>query len=406
LSYVSSVLSMTNKLKFALVTGGLPAGGSTTFLLNLATGLQSFGISSEVYSFTNENPLAVDFAAARIPVHIADETKLIYEDRLANLYHAMAEFQPTVAIASLGIEAFEMLRYLPAGVTRLAMGHERGMLSSPTKYAGSLDAIVVVNPFWERLANELTPGVPSKYLAHGIPTTEADLTRTPNPDRPLSLTYFGRLVFTKGTRLFPEIIKELHQRSVPFRWAIYGNGPDEGYVRESLAAEIQAGNVTVSPHISRDELFPTIRQHDVFIMASNHEGGPLTLLEAMALGLVPICNDTPCLVQEVVTPNNGFIIPREPAQYAEMFSRLHKDRPLLERMSIEARKTITEHYSITAMAERYIKFVKTMPPRPTAVSWPKKIKPRPIRGMPILSRITQSTGLVRQARRLAKRFRN
>src|SRR6185312_7362306 len=114
--------------------------------------------------------------------------------------------------------------------------------------------------------------------------------------------------WTKGTRLFPDIIKELHQRKVPFRWAIYGNGPDEGYVRESLAAEIQAGNVVVSPHVPREELFRTIRKHDVFIMASDHEGGPLTLLEAMSVGLVPICHDTPCLVQEVVNPENGFII--------------------------------------------------------------------------------------------------
>ena len=47
----------------------------------------------------------------------------------------------------------------------------------------------------------------------------------------------------------------------------------------------------MSSPVSRDQLFPLVRQHDVFIMASEIEGGPLTLLEAMALGLVPICND-------------------------------------------------------------------------------------------------------------------
>jgi glycosyltransferase involved in cell wall biosynthesis len=397
---------VTDKLKFALVTGGLDAGGSTSFLLNLANGLRLLGVRSEVYCFTKGNPLASDFAAAQIPVYTTDETKLIYEDRLANLYEAIAGFKPTVVIASLGAESFEMLRYLPSGIIRLGMGHERGMLSLLSKYAQNLDATVVVNPFWERLANQLTPSVASKYLAHGIPLQAQDLARSPNPDRPLSLTYFGRLVDTKGTRLFPEIVKELHRRSFPFHWAIYGNGPDEAYVRESFAPEIQAGNVTVSPYISREALYRTIRKHDVFIMASDHEGGPLTLLEAMSLGLVPICNDTPCLVQEVVTPNNGFIIPREPAEYAEMFSKLHQDRTLLEHMSAAARKTITEHYSLIAMAERYIKFIKTLCPPPSAVSWPSHVKPEPIRGMSLLARATQSTALTRQARRIVKRIRS
>lgn len=397
---------MTENLRIAFVTGGVPFGGSTIFLLNLATGLQSLGIPSEVYCFTKDNPLAADFAAARIPIHIADETKLIFEDRLTNLYEAMAKFKPTVVIANLGPEALEMVRYVPAGVIRLAMGHERGMFSRRSKYARDLDANVVVNPFWEKLANELNPGVPSKYIAHGIPLPESDLARTPNLERPLSLTYFGRLVGTKGTHLFPEIVKEFRHRSIPFHWAIYGEGPDEGTLRESLASEIQAGTVTISPQIPRDAIFRTIRKHDVFIMASDHEGGPLTLLEAMSLGLVPICNDTPCLVQEVVTPDNGFIIPRKPAKYAEMFDRLHRDRPLLERMSAAARKTITQQYSITAMAERYIKFVKTMPVPPASLPWAAHITPKPILCLPLLSRIYQSIGLARQARRMAKRIRS
>lgn len=397
---------MTGKLKIGLATAGLPCGGSTTFLLNLASGLHSLGIPSEVYSFSNDNPLAADFAAAGIPVHTADETKLIYEDRLTKLYQTIAKFEPTVVIASLGAEAFEILRYLPPGVTRVAMVHEWGMHSLPPQYAKNLDAVVVVNPFWVERANQLTPGAACRYLAHGIRLPEPELVRDPNSAAPLNLTYFGRLVWTKGTRLFPAIAKELHRLEVPFRWAIYGNGPDESYLRESLAAEIGAANVVISPHISRGDLFRTIRKHDVFIMASEHEGGPLTLLEAMSLGLVPICNDTPCLVQEVVDSKNGFIIPREPAKYAEMLSLLHRDRPRLESMSANARRTITEQYSLRAMAERYVEFFMGLASGPAAVSWPRTISPKPIRGIKFWGQLSQGAGFVRQARRILKRVRH
>jgi colanic acid/amylovoran biosynthesis glycosyltransferase len=396
---------VTEKLKIAFVTGGLPFGGSTTFLLYLASGLQSLGISSEIHSFTRENSFATDFASAGIPVHVHDETKLIFEDRLMAIYRRMAAFKPTVVLANLGAEAFEMLRYVPAGTARMGMIHDPGNQGLPPLYRDCLDGVVVVNPAWAEVTRRLVPGLTCQYLAHGIPLPEANLMRNPHPAGPLSLTYFGRLTEVKGARLFPEITRQLCQRSIPFHWAIYGGGPEEGYVRQALAAEIQAGLVALHPQVSRHELFPTIRKHDVFILASEVEGGPLTLLEAMALGLVPICNDIPCLIQEVVTSENGFIIARDPVKYAETFALLHHNRPQLERLSAAARKTITGQYSTRAMAERYVQFMNTIAPAAVSGSWPARISPKPMRNSSLVPRLTQSTGFTRQLRRIVKRMR-
>ena len=392
-------------MKIAFFTGGLPLGGSTTFILYLADGLRELGISSEVFSFANGNPFAAEFSAVGIPVHTSDKTKFIFEDQLTALYQEVAWFKPTVAIANLATESYEMLRYLPAGVVRLSMIHDPINQGFPPIYRDSLDGVITVNPSWVEVTNQLSSGLPCKYLAHGIPHPESNLVRIPSPAEPLRLTYFGRLTEVKGAKLFPEIVKELHLRKVPFRWTIYGSGPDEDYLREHLAAEIKTREVVMSPFIPRDKLFENIRNHDVFIMASEVEGGPLTLLEAMAAGLVPICNDTPSLAQQVVTPENGFIIPREAAKYAETFSVLHQDRSRLERMSAAARKTITAQYGLKAMAERYVDFIKTLAPKQTVDSWPEKISPKAIRGLSTISQLSQSVGLARQTRRLIKRLR-
>jgi colanic acid/amylovoran biosynthesis glycosyltransferase len=393
-------------MKIAFVTGGLPFGGSTTFLLYLTDGLRQMGVSSQVFSLTNGNPFAAEFTAAGIPVHMIDETKLIFEDRITALYQKIAEFEPTVVFANLAIDAFEMLRYMPSGVTRICMIHDPINQHLPPRYKESLDGIANVNPTWVEVTRRMTPGIPTAYLAHGIPHPGLESVRSAAPTAPLSLTYFGRLTEVKGAKLFPEIVKQLHLRAIPFRWFIYGVGPEESYLREHLAAEIQRGEVVLAPFVPRHELFQTIRQHDIFIFASEIEGGPLTLLEAMAAGLVPICCDTPCLVQEVVNPDNGFIIPRDPAKYAEIFSILHRDRPRLERLSAAARQTITEKYSLKAMAERYVNFIKSVPLKPASILWPARIKPKPIRGLSALGHMTQSTGLARQARRLIKRARS
>lgn len=399
------VCAVTDNLKIAFVTGGLPFGGSTTFLLYLCSGLRSLGVASEVYSFTKENSFASDFESAGISVHVSDQTRFIFEDRLASLYKTMADFEPNVVIANIGTEAFELFRYLPRGTTRIGMIHDPVNQCWPPKYRDCIDAVITVNPAWVEVTQQLNPGLPCTYLAHGIPLPKAEFLRTPPVDEPLSLTYFGRLTEVKGARLFPEITKHLHRLGVPFRWAIYGSGPEQDYVCQTMAPEIQTGAVELHPQIPRDELFATIRKHDVFILASEIEGGPLTLLESMSVGLVPICNDTPCLTQEVVTTENGFIIPRDPAKYAEIISILDHDRPRLERMSTAARKTITERYTTKAMAERYLKFIATVHSKSASASWPARISPKPLRTSSRFMHLSQSLPLARQLRRLLKQVR-
>jgi len=139
------------------------------------------------------------------------------------------------------------------------------------------------------------------------------------------------------------------------------------------------------------------------MLASDNEGGPLTLLEAMTLGLIPVCGDIPCLVQEVVSSENGFRVPRNvPVAYAEIVARLHQDRPLLERLSAAARQAITTHFTVEAMAQRYVNFftanVRTVTPNP---SWPKRIEPKVMRGA---DSHWLSLPVLRPLRRLVKQF--
>jgi glycosyltransferase involved in cell wall biosynthesis len=218
------------------------------------------------------------------------------------------------------------------------------------------------------------------------------------------LIYFGRLDACKGTRLFPEIIAALRGRKVRFQWTMHGSGPDEDWLRSRLAAEIAAGEVVLSAKVPQRELYSLVRQHDIFIMASDMEGGPLTLLEAMSLGLVPVCNEIPCMIQEVITPENGFRIPRTPETYAEIIAALDRDRSKLEQMSVAARNTITTRYTSAAMAERHVEFIASLGVPQEPATWPVRIKPMPMRGLSAVSQMTQRVGLVRQARRVLKRL--
>ncbi len=69
-----------------------------------------------------------------------------------------------------------------------------------------------------------------------------------------------------------------------------------------------------------------MRTFDVFAMSSVHEGLPLALLEAMALGCPPVATRVGGVTAVIEDDVNGFIVePRDPAAQAELILRLLDD---------------------------------------------------------------------------------
>ena len=392
--------------RVALVAGGLPLGGSTNYALFLSAALRRMGVPTEVFSFSADHPLAKEFAEADVPVHAENERRLIYEDRLQHLYARMRVFKPTAVFAMLGAESFEMLRHVPSGVVRVGIFLDRAAqphVSAP-RYRPAMDHLAVIAAYLREDMRLLDAEYPCTYLPLGIPLPDGVPPRAPS-DRsaPLKILYYGRLENdSKGVRLFPDIVAALKRRQVSFCWTIHGYGPEENFLKAALADEVGAGRVRFSSPVPYDEIPALVRQHDVYLLASTNEGGPFTLLESMALGLVPVCGDIPGLVQEVITPANGFRVPRADADaYARAIAALDADRDLLEQMSGAARATIVADFSAEAMARRYISFLQSFSPPAENILWPEKIRVKPILGGNPL----YHSGPLQIARRAIKRFR-
>jgi glycosyltransferase involved in cell wall biosynthesis len=218
----------------------------------------------------------------------------------------------------------------------------------------------------------------------------------------LRILFFGRLQQSqKQVRLFPDIYAALRKCAFPFRWTIHGEGPEKEFLAEHLQEGLERSEVCFSEPVRHDQLPRLVAAHDVYLLTSAHEGGPLSLIEGMGRGLVPVCGDIPCLVEEMITPANGFRVPREQAgAYAAAIQSLHCDRARLELMSVAARETALAHYSDVAMARRYLAFVDRY--RSDAPgSWSDNIQVRPMVGAG-----WHLHPALRPLRRLRKSFRN
>ena len=399
--------SATSAPRIALVTGCLNLGGSTTFLINFAGELSRRGMPVEVFCFERENPLAVDFEKQNVRVLCLDERRQIFEDRLRLVLNELARFQPTVVISTLGASSFEVLRYVPAGIIRVGMGQSDDAIvyDMMCHYPPCLDRVAMVSRAMKAKAEALPEfaRVPVEYLPYGVPMCpESELpARTPNA--PVRILYLGRLwQEQKRVRLFPEIFRELQASRIPFHWTIAGTGPEREFLETNLKSTTSNQTVSFTGSVDYAGVPTLLKSHDIFLLASDYEGLPLSLLEAMGYGLVPVVSDLASGIPEVVDATNGLLVAvNDTAGYARAIIHLHQHRGELAAKSAAARARVAKDFSVAAMTDRWLAVLPQ--PKETIGPWPQRWRIHA--PLPAPNWIYFSSP-VRVLRKLALRFRD
>lgn len=368
------VVSDSQSLRAAFLTGGLALGGSTTFLINFAGELVRRGIPAEVLSFDGENPMASDFQRQNVPVLCLDQRRKIFEDRLQMVLENLTQFRPTVVVSILDAVSFEVLRYLPSGIFRVGMGQSDDPIvyDLMRHYAQWMDLAVMVSMTMKQKAEAMPEFARSTlaYLPYGVPMpTEVKMVQACS-HRPLRILYLGRLDREqKRAHLFPQIWEQLKASGIPCHWTIAGGGTE----KQSLERAMQnAPGQTVSfpGQIAYAHVPELLREHDIFLLASDYEGLPLSLLEAMGAGLVPVVSQLPSGIPEVVDAGNGVLVPVDDvAGYARAVIHLHGHRDELAAKSAAARARVQTKFSVAAMTDRWLAaFPKAFP---AIGDWPR-----------------------------------
>jgi len=352
-------------------------GGSTTFVCNLAGELMRRNVPVLVVSPEKENDFATDFQIARVNVVLHDQRQMIFEDRMQAMLKALAEFRPTVVISCLGATSYEVLRYLPAGVNRMALIHTDAPMfyDAVSPYTGCMDAVVGIST---RITEQLAAmsgfvNVAKFCLLHGVkipPVAE----RRETDERPLRILYFGRIMNPqKRVYLFPKILADLKQAGIPFQWRIVGEGNQRGELERQMVSENPRQQVTFSGSVPNAQVAAILDQHDIFLLASDAEGLPISLLEAMAHGVVPVVSDLASGIREVVDASNGMLVPvQDLSGYARAIVHLHEHRDELAAKSAAARVRVQSNFSVAAMTDRWLAAFPAPPAAPPI--WPSRWK--------------------------------
>jgi glycosyltransferase involved in cell wall biosynthesis len=369
---------MNGPVQLLATTGSLNLGGSTTFLLNLALAFRERGERLPVMSFSANNEMEKDFAANGLAAWCLPRPSEIYEDRILSVYQTTAQWRPRAVMACLSAESFEVLRIVPPGVVRIGVVQSDDDLPYRTirSFRPWLDAVVgVSSAIRDRLRDECEIAR-SVYIPYGIRFRPSAARPARTRDQPLRLIYLGRMTeVQKRVSRLVELVRNLAARNEPFRFTFVGSGPALAGMKTALKDLPQ---VAFLGEVSNQEVPDLLRSHDLFVLLSDFEGLPLSLLEAMGEGVVPVVSDLKSGIRDVVTHNTGVRVPvGDVAAATEAVMTLGRDRERLAALSRNAATLARSEYSAERMAQRYLDLLAEFPG--ATPSWPQQVEvPAPV----------------------------
>lgn len=158
----------------------------------------------------------------------------------------------------------------------------------------------------------------------------------------------GRLVWTKGVRVFAEAARLLNARQVPVEMVLVGQIPHNDPTAIAKAQVDQWEQEGVLEWWGwRDDMHSVYEQADIVCMPSLYgEGVPRTLIEAAAHGRPVIAADNRGCRDIVRDGVNGCLVPQDdPEALAQAIQRLAEDRALRLQMGAAGREIVRSGFS-------------------------------------------------------------
>ena len=161
----------------------------------------------------------------------------------------------------------------------------------------------------------------------------------------------ARLAPAKNHALLLQTVALLRESGRDVSLTLVGDGPLRGRLEE-LARELGiservrfAGRRTDTPAFYRD--------CDLFVLLSDYEGMPMSIIEAMASGLPVVATRAGGVAELVDDGVNGALVEADAAAAAGAIAAICDDPALYARLSAGAVRT-SSHYSAEAMMEKYV----------------------------------------------------
>lgn len=223
------------------------------------------------------------------------------------------------------------------------------------------DKIVAVSHDLSRILSQRYPVEKIETIHNGIDLSQFDEERTSKDlrsefgvsDESKLIGIFARLNPEKGIGLFLKAAKLISLKAPHAKFFIVGDGPLSRELKEE-AVKLKLEKCVVFTGF-REDVFDLIRQMDVVVLSSVHEGIPMVMLEAMALRKPVVATNVGGISEVIDGRMNGILVPSgDDRSLAIACLELIENPELARSLGLNARKEVEERFSAESMLDKIL----------------------------------------------------
>jgi glycosyltransferase involved in cell wall biosynthesis len=194
------------------------------------------------------------------------------------------------------------------------------------------------------------------YIPYGV---EQSINIEKIDSNKINLVFLGRWVEQKGILELYKIEKLLSTANVKTQWTIIGTGPCETKLKNQWLENNNA--VFVNPTTTKD-VYDILSKQDALVLPTSFEGTPVSILEAISNGVIPVVSDLPGGIRDIVTNEIGYRCTlNEPESFAKAIRYLFENKNIMIVQKKNCIKLAREKYDIIQAANNYFSFFMKYP---------------------------------------------
>lgn len=339
-------------------------GGAETMCENLTLALRNLGHQVTVVSLYNEHtPISQRMEAAGVPIRYLDKKLGLDFSMIYKLAAIFREEKPDVVHTHLDVIKYAVPAAKLAGVNRcvhtvhnVAEKEAEGTLQ---KHANGF--------FFRRgwsipvaLSLQVGKTIQSFY---GLPETAVpivyngtDLSRCRVKENyrlgdQVQLLHIGRFNPQKNHERVVEAFALLCQQYPQCHLTLVGDGESRQAIQQLAQRREVADKITFAG--VQSDVYPYLAGADLFLLPSDYEGIPMTIIEAMGTGLPIVATAVGGVPDMLKDQESGLLVPCDTQAVAEACARLVGDQPLREKLG-RAALADSVRFSAQTMAKAYL----------------------------------------------------
>jgi glycosyltransferase involved in cell wall biosynthesis len=340
-------------------------GGPNVFSANLARELNARGMAAHIVltrpDWVDAKPLPqpADIVFRTLPV----SPFISFRNRCAAMIRYLEEHSPCIYIPNHDFGHSCVSPRLSNRVVTIGIVHS----DDPQHY----EHAVRMGGYWNRavavssaIAVETLKSAPLlagriSVIPHGIAAAAAFPDRPCGLDQPLRVIYAGRLDQPQKRVLdLPKILCAAARVGVRMHLSIAGSGPAERQLKAGFGSLDTCHMVEFLGTVDNGAMAQIFARQDVFLLTSAFEGLPISLVEAMGQGCVPVVTNIRSGVPELICDGaDGFRVSVGDINgFAARLAALYRNPVMRRQMAFAAYvKASSGCYRSDQMAESYIR---------------------------------------------------